>query len=72
MDLQALTQYATVSERTLRTWIHDFADPLPACQVGKKTFVRRRDFDQYLEKHRVRSAENINQIVDDILRKVAS
>src|SRR5579872_5125229 len=53
LDLRQLTQYAAVSERTLRTWIHDAADPLPASQVGSKILVRRRDFDAYIERHRI-------------------
>ena len=72
LDLQALTRYAAVSERTLRTWIHDPVTPLPACQVGKKILVRRRDFDMYLEKHRVGNAARVREIVNDILSKVAS
>jgi hypothetical protein len=72
LDLQALTRYAAVSERTLRTWIHDPVTPLPACQVGKKILVRRRDFDMYLEKHRLRSTETVKTLVDEILGKVAS
>jgi len=34
MDLKALTQYACVSERTLREWLHRPIDPLPASRVG--------------------------------------
>jgi len=71
LDLRQLTQYAAISERTLRNWIHDPANPLPASQVGSKILVRRSDFDAYMEKHRIKSAETVNQMVESILAGVA-
>jgi len=68
LDLRQLTQYAAVSDRTLRAWIHDAADPLPASQVGSKILVRRRDFDAYIERHRICSADTVNLMVEDILQ----
>jgi len=41
LDMKALEQYACVSERTLREWIHRAVDPLPAVRVGSKILVRR-------------------------------
>lgn len=41
LDLKALQQYACVSERTLREWIHRPLNPLPATRVGTKLLVRR-------------------------------
>ena len=67
LDLRGLTKYAAVSERTLRAWIHDQVDPLPASQVGNKILVRRRAFDDYLEKHKVRSAASVDHVVEEIL-----
>jgi hypothetical protein len=37
LDLRALTQYASVSQRTIREWIHRSGNPLPAAQVGKNS-----------------------------------
>ena len=67
MDLKALTRYAAVSERTLRSWVHSPVDPLPASQVGAKLLVRRVDFDEYLEKHKVQPLASVNQVVEEIL-----
>jgi hypothetical protein len=69
LDLRALTEYASVSEKTLRAWIHRVVDPLPACQVEKKIFVRRSAFDRWLEKHAVQSVDmdEIGDAVDEIL-----
>jgi hypothetical protein len=72
LDLHGLTQHAPVSDRTLRTWIHAPVDPLPAYRRGKKLFVRRRDFDEWLERHRVqpRGAVDVSAMVDEILADV--
>lgn len=65
MDLKALRQYACVSERTLREWIHRSINPLPAARVGLKILVRRSSFDQWLENHRLLNRD-VGCIVDEI------
>ena len=70
MDLKALRQYACVSERTLRSWIHRSANPLPAVQVGKKMLVRRIAFDAWLEAQKVKTVD-IEGIVEDLISGVA-
>jgi excisionase family DNA binding protein len=69
LDLKALTQYACVSERTLREWIHRSADPLPATRVGSKILVRRSLFDRWLEAHQVRRID-VGCIVDEMIAEV--
>jgi excisionase family DNA binding protein len=51
MDLKALTRYVSISERTLREWIHRAVDPLPAVRVDTKILVDRDLFDRWLESH---------------------
>jgi excisionase family DNA binding protein len=70
LDLKALRQYACVSERTLREWIHRSSNPLPAAQVGAKILVRRTAFDAWLEAHQVKVVD-INGIVEEMLAGVA-
>ncbi len=70
MDLKALQQYACVSERTLREWIHRGANPLPATRVGAKILVRRSTFDQWLENHRLKTID-VGCIVDELVAGVA-
>ena len=53
LGLRDLTAYASVSERTLRSWMHRGVNPLPAVQVGGKILVRRAQFDAWLEQHRM-------------------
>lgn len=73
LGLKELSRYADVSERTLRGWIHSPADPLPAAKVCGKVLVRRSDFDAYLQRHRIRTLEelNVDGIVRDVLQEAA-
>jgi excisionase family DNA binding protein len=68
LDLRRLTGYAAVSERTLRGWIHSPVDPLPAVSVGRKILVRRQEFDDWLDRHRVKPLETLD--VDGIVREM--
>lgn len=70
LGLRELTQYANLSERTIRTWIYSPIDPLPAAKVCGKVLVRRADFDSYLQRHRVKPLEeiNIDGIVQDVMK----
>lgn len=69
LDLRALTQYAAVSERTVREWIHRTENPLPAVQVDRKILVRRTQFDRWLQVHPLRPAlsVNIDAMVNDLV-----
>ena len=69
LGLRELTAYASVSERTLRSWLHRPLDPLPGVQVGGKILVRRSQFDAWLEQHRVHQVRSIDVdgIVDELV-----
>lgn len=69
MDLRELTEYVAVSDRTLRAWLRRETDALPAVRVGGKILIRRSDFDQWLEKHRIQpgAAIDVDAIVNDLL-----
>jgi len=71
-DLRQLTRYAAVFERTLRAWVHDPINPLPAYQVNGKILVKKRDFDNFIEQHPIRTCESVNRIVDEILAEVTA
>jgi excisionase family DNA binding protein len=74
LDLHGLTQYAAVSERTIRGWMHRSLNPLPAVRVGTKILVRRSTFDAWLEKHPLIPADSIdiNETVNEILADMGS
>ena len=69
LDLKALQQYACVSERTLREWIHRPSNPLPAARVGTKLLIRRSIFDQWLGAHQVKTVD-VGCIVEEMLAGV--
>ena len=69
LDLRSLRQYACVSERTLREWIHRVVNPLPAARVGTKILVRRSVFDRWLEAHEVKHVD-LGCIVDAMIAGV--
>ncbi len=68
LSLRGLGEYAQVSERTLRGWIHSPVDPLPAAQVGGKILIRRHEFDSWLERHKIQSLEGAQ--IDSIVKEV--
>jgi excisionase family DNA binding protein len=70
MDIHALTEYASISQRTLREWIHRGINPLPAVRVDKKILVRRSCFDAWLESHRLQPSNSLD--VDAIVSELVN
>jgi len=70
LDLRRLRDYAAVSNRTLRAWIHSPVDPLPAVRVGTKILVRRSEFDAWMEFHRIKPVD-LGGMVEEIVEAVA-
>jgi excisionase family DNA binding protein len=70
LSLRQLTEYASVSERTLREWLHRGSDALPAVRVDGKILVRRSQFDAWLERHRMeaRAQIDVDGIVNSLVR----
>lgn len=66
-DLKALTEYVRVSRRTLTEWLYREENPLPAFRIDGKLFVRRGDFDRWMEAHPVEGPVNLGKIVDDVM-----
>jgi excisionase family DNA binding protein len=72
LDLRGLTRYASVSERTLRDWVHRPTNPLPAAQVGNKLLVSRAAFDEWLKAHKVQPPQSVSAIVNDVMQRMRS
>ena len=70
LDVRALTQYASVSERTLRDWVHRPTNPLPAAQVGNKLLVSRTACDEWLKAHMVQPPQGVSTIVNDVMQRM--
>ena len=69
LDLRQIRVYASVSNRTLRSWIHSPVDPLPAVRVGTKIFIRRSEFDAWMELHRIKQVD-LGGMVEEIAEAV--
>jgi excisionase family DNA binding protein len=72
LDLRALTQYASVSVRTVREWVHRPTNPLPASQVGNKLLISRTAFDEWLTAHMVQPPQGVTAIVNDVMQRMRS
>jgi excisionase family DNA binding protein len=70
MDIRGLTQYASVSPRTIREWIHRTNNPLPAAQVGNKLLISRSAFDVWLTGHTIKPSQEVQTIVDDVMQRI--
>ena len=70
LSLRELTEYASVSERTLRQWLHRSTDALPAVRVDGKILVRKSEFDAWLERHRIQpdAPIDVDGIANAVLR----
>lgn len=66
LGLRQVTQYASVCERTVRSWIHSPVDPLPAVHVGGKILINRTELERWLERHRIHPVRRID--LDTVVR----
>jgi excisionase family DNA binding protein len=74
LGLRQVAQYASLSDRILRTWIHAPVDPLPAVRVGGKILIKKSDLDLWLERRRVKPLEavDLDGIVKNVLQGLAN
>jgi len=71
MDLKTLEQYSSASNRTLRGWIKDSENPLPASARGGKLFVSRRVFDEWMKGHTIEPTSiDVERTVNGILKSL--
>ena len=70
MGLKQVTHYANLSERTVRSWIHERVDPLPAVRVRGKILVRRSELDAWLEHFRKETLLGRLATVEDVANAV--
>jgi excisionase family DNA binding protein len=68
LGMRQVTDYASVSERTVRGWIHAPVDPLPAVRAGGKILVKRSELDAWLSRRRLQPLATVD--VDAIVRSV--
>ncbi len=68
LDLKTATEYVSVSDRTIREWLHRPINPLPAVRVGMKILVRKSTLDAWLEAHPLVPADSVD--VDSTVRNI--
>jgi len=68
LPLKALSQYAGLGVRTLRTYLHHPAAPLPHFRVGGKILVRRSEYDAWVRRFRASTASVVDALVAETLK----
>lgn len=66
-DLKGLSEYASIPVRTIRDYLSDAENPIPCFALKRKIFVRKSEFDKWMECHRTDTHE-LDKIVDEVLR----
>jgi len=66
LDIKGLSQYTSLSVRTLRDYLTDDSDPIPSYCIKRKILIKKSEFDAWLKKHRV-NTDTITHIVDEVL-----
>ena len=67
LSLRALSVYAGLSVRTLRTYLSDPRRPLPHYRIGGKVLVRKPDYDAWASVFRVADSAGLGHVVDDVM-----
>jgi excisionase family DNA binding protein len=73
MDLKSVQKYVEASERTIRDWIHNPVNPLPAVQVQYgKILIKRSKLDSWLEQHPIQpiNSLDVDAIADEVLNSL--
>ena len=66
IDLTTLSQRVSVCKRTIRTWIVEQSDPLPAYRLGGKLLFRWEEVLAWIERRRI-VAPDFNDCIADLL-----
>ena len=68
LPLRALSAYAGLSIRTLRTYLTHPAYPLPHYRIGGRVVIRRSEYDSWVARFRCAPTSTVDDIVADTLR----
>ena len=71
LDLKTLAAYSSCSVRWLRDRLIDRMSPLPHNRIGGKLLVQRKEFDEWMDLHRVvHASDHLSQIVESVVAQV--
>ena len=68
LPLKELVGYSGLCVRSLRSYLHHPAAPLPHYRFGSKIVVRRSEFDAWAARFRVTDAAQVEEFVAGILK----
>ena len=66
LDLQRLSEYSSISVRTLREYLSHSDSPIPSYQIKRKILVKQSEFDSWMDRHKV-DANYTDAVVDGIV-----
>ena len=66
LDLKGLSQYSSLSVRTLRDYLSDDVDPIPSYCIRRKILVKKSEFDDWMKGHRF-NTDKVSRIADEVL-----
>lgn len=67
LDLKSLSEYSSLSVRTLREYLIYDGDPIPSFCIKRKILVKQSEFDKWINQYRTDS-KKITRIADDVLK----
>jgi len=70
LTISQLSEYSSISERTLWDFLKDPVNPLPYFRVGaagRIVRVKKSEFDQWMQIHKASNINEIDRIVDEVL-----
>ena len=70
LSLRGLSQYLSISQRRLRTYVHDIVSPLPAYRIGARLVFRVSEVDRWMAARRVQPDVDVKALVDDVVKDV--
>ncbi|MCX5813946.1 MAG: helix-turn-helix domain-containing protein [Proteobacteria bacterium] len=69
LDLKGLSEYSSLSVRTLREYLIYDGDPIPSYCIRRKILVKRSEFDSWIKRYRTDS-NKIGPSSDDLLNEL--
>ena len=69
LDLKGLSEYSSLSVRTLREYLIYDGDPIPSYCIRRKILVKQSEFDAWIKRYRTDS-NKIDRISDDLLNEL--
>ncbi len=68
LTLKQLSKYSSLSVRTIRDYLNDPVDPIPAYRLKRKILILRSQFDSWMQNNKI--GGNVNNIVEEMVNAV--